>query len=180
MNKTNQIHRAEQNLKLIDGHTIVASKQHKRKTNAHRSSEDVSPTLADYTKPNLNSEFIQQLTEACKLGDADSKQAISNLAPQMAASLKKIKKWENPDIAFELPEGISIVSSNFNPTLALTPHVHDELIEDVLGPMINSPPSTSNLQSEKNYSIDINEACANLHHGYIKESIHYLKMFVHY
>ena len=64
MNKTNQIHRAEQNLKLIEGHTIVAS-NNKRKTSARHSSEAVSATLNEYIKPKLYSEYIQQLSEAC-------------------------------------------------------------------------------------------------------------------
>ena len=165
MNKTNQIHRVERKLKLIEGHSIVASK-HKRKTSALHSSEAVSPTLAGYRKPKMYSEFVKELTDACTLGNEDSKQAISDLAPQVADALKSNEQWENPNVAIEAPPAsISTISSEFDSTKAFTPHIHQELIDNTLGPITITQSCTSK-SDESNNSIDISEACANLIYGH--------------
>ena len=163
MNKASQIHRAEYQLKQIDGHTIVASK-HKRKTFARHSSDTTSSTLTEYSKPKNYSEFVKELTNTCVLGDKDSKEAIMRLAPEMAKTLQLTKpnQWDNPNIAIEVPPtGISIISTDFNAgtSRVLSSDLHDKLIDGTLGPI--SPPTLQQHTNDENVSTEINEAFAN-------------------
>lgn len=57
-------------------------------------------------------EFLTQLEEAVQQGDYDSKCAIEQLAPQMAAALKLENVWDVPPVHFqEIPDQISIVTA---------------------------------------------------------------------
>ena len=68
-----------------------------------------------YTLPATYEVFLDQLTEACQQGDADSKQAIQTLAPHMATTLKEHKQgeqWNNPDVPLDdVPPEIKIITS---------------------------------------------------------------------
>jgi len=88
MNKAQQMQRAEHSLRGITGNTIMASKK-KRKTCAPVSNEpsSVDHLVQEYHLPSTYTEFLQQLKEACKKGNEDSKETIENLAPQMAKTL---------------------------------------------------------------------------------------------
>ena len=101
MNSISQIHTAEHNLKQIDGHSIVASRK-KRQTSAKHSIGDTQ-SEEEYAFPSTYEAFSKQLTDSCKDGDEDSKVAISELAPQMAAVLKKVNEWDNPSLALPPP-----------------------------------------------------------------------------
>ncbi len=94
MNKAAQIHSAEHQLRQIEGNTIVASKK-KRRTNAHRSTDSANEqSYASYIKPNTFQQFVVELNAACSEGDQDAKSTIEELAPEMAATLKKQDEWE--------------------------------------------------------------------------------------
>lgn len=98
MNKATQIHCTEHQLRQIEGNTIVASKK-KQKTSAHCSTDSRNEQLyASYSKPSTFQLFVTQLNEACNEGDQDAKSAIEDLAPEMAAILKKHKDWDRPKI----------------------------------------------------------------------------------
>ena len=60
MNQTLHIQQAEQNLKQISGHTIVASKK-KRVVCAHESCDQASEE--EYTKPETYKEFVEQISD---------------------------------------------------------------------------------------------------------------------
>ena len=159
MNKTNQIYRAEQTLKRIEGNTIVASK-HKRRTHGNHSGEAPSPSIKNYVKPKSYDNFVKELTEACLLGDKDSKDAITSLAPEMTKALKKAKpeQWENPNIAIEeRPSDLSIIADKSASRSAATPSLHEELIDSILGPCsaTQTPPTIEE-------HTGINEALANI------------------
>ena len=123
--------------------------------------------LTDQAKPSTYDQFIKQLEDACLLGDSDSKEAISSLAPQMVTALKKNRKpktdldqWEQPDIAIEGTSDISAISVDYSPSdEVLSPDLYNEIITSILGPQIQS--NESNLSGE-NSPINIDEACANL------------------
>ena len=102
MNKAEQIVRAEHNLKMIAGNSIVASK--KKRTFAKTSREQPHTDAAEYSKPQSYSEFSVQFTQACNCGDEASKEMIEKLIPQMASALKNA----NDD---DLPECMKIISS---------------------------------------------------------------------
>lgn len=74
MNKAEQIVRAEHNLKMIAGNSIVASK--KKRTFAKTSREQPHTDAIEYSKPQSYSEFSVQLTQACNRGDEASKEMI--------------------------------------------------------------------------------------------------------
>ena len=87
MNKANQIHTAEHQLKQIPGNTVVSSKK-KRQTNAHRSMTDQDHThkYTGYTKPGTFELFLTELNNACNEGDEAAKRAIEELAPDIAVT----------------------------------------------------------------------------------------------
>lgn len=162
MNKVNQVHTAEHNLKLIEGHTIVAP-QKKRVTNARSSSDAVSSNLKTYKKPDTYHEYVQQLVEACKKGDEQSKQMISKLAPQMKQKLNEIKEWEVPALALEkTAEPIKLILEPISTVKGVTAAYYNNLMELILGPKPahETHPCNSNAQSPTDH--DVNEASANL------------------
>ena len=159
MNKRFQVHEAEHSLQQIEGNTIIASKK-KRVTSAISSGETASEE--SYIKPSTFDEFIQQLVDATCKGDSDIKSAISELAPEIASTLKSNKDWDSPPIAIDLPEdGVSLVCSAHSSTSASFDH--DKLITCILGPLPNSPPaSPPNSTSDQLSQADTDEAYANL------------------
>ena len=82
MNAAQQIQRSEHSLKRIEGSTIMASKK-KRRTFAAKSNESCTESQSEYILPSSYDAFIAELEEACKLGDADSKTLVEELAPHM-------------------------------------------------------------------------------------------------
>ena len=106
MNKALQISQAEHNLKQIEGNTIVASKK-KRKIYSKTSSES-SVTAADYTLPDIYSDF-DDLEEAYNKDDEDSKELIERLVPEMAKLLKVSKQWDHTDAPFDTKPDIDFV-----------------------------------------------------------------------
>lgn len=160
MNQVSQIHKAEHALQLIDGHSIVTSKKKRltcstKSTDVSRSSEEIER----YVKPKKYSDFVKQLIEATKMGDEDSKRAISDLAPQMTDVLKKNKEWDYPTIAIEdSKEKPPLLADSSAQILGIALDKFDTLIEGILGPKPNSlvyPPTG-------HASVDVDEACANL------------------
>ena len=155
---TSQIHTAEHNLKQIDGHSIVASKK-KRQMSARHSTSD-TPSDEQYTFPSTYEAFCKQLSDACKEGDEDSKAAISQLAPYMAAALKEVQEWENPRLALsQPPSGLKLVTA-LNQTI--TPWTEEDLqdaMDSILGPAPEIP-----LPSRDEHTLtnaDIEQAYAN-------------------
>ena len=74
---------------------------------------------AGYTKLEVYQEFIEQLTEACLLGDEDSKLPISELAPELSATLQQHNEWDSPSISVDpSPSSLSLVGSSDYPILA--------------------------------------------------------------
>ncbi len=101
-------------------------------------------------------EFQKQLEDACSSDDADSKKAFSDLAPQMAAALKKTHDWDAPTIPIDSPpETISIISGQL-PTSIPTPVDFNALIHSILGPI---PPQTTSTELS---NADMHEAYANI------------------
>ena len=116
MIKTLLIHQAEHNLKQIRGNTIVASRK-KRVTCQVQQSD--SHSQAGYTKLEVYQEFIEQLTEAYLLGDEDSKLPISELAPELSATLQQHNELDSPSISVDpSPSSLSLVGSSDYPILA--------------------------------------------------------------
>ena len=141
MNQTLQVYQAEHNLKQIPGHTIVASKK-KRVQCAQQSSDRCSEQ--EYTKPEQYQDFVKQLADACLEGDEDSRLAISQLAPEMIAMLKKNNEWDSPKISIDPPpSNLSLVSDHAT-LIACTPQMFDNLIDKVLGSetIVPNPNST--------------------------------------
>ena len=113
----------------------------------------------EYTKPEQYQDFVKQLADACLEGDEDSRLAISQLAPEMTAMLKKNNEWNSPKISIDPPpSNLSLVSDHATLT-ACTPQMFDNLIDKVLGSetIVPNPNST---QSHLTNS-DIAEAYAN-------------------
>ena len=160
MNQTLQIHQAEHNLKQIPGNTIVASKK-KRATCAKYSQSD-NQSQAGYTKPEVYQEFVDQLIEACLLGDEDSKLAISQLATEMSATLQLHNEWDSPNISVDPPPpSLSLVGSSDFPIVArFATEDFVKLIDAVLGKDHISGNTVSIHQDLANS--DIAEAYANL------------------
>ena len=71
MNKAQQIHRAEYFLHGVQGNTIIAAKK-KRKIFA-TTSKEISNKNQEYQLPATYKSFLDELTNACKSGDEDSK-----------------------------------------------------------------------------------------------------------
>lgn len=160
MNTVSQVQKAEHALKMIDGHSIVASKK-KRLTCARTSTDKASERIDTYTKPEKYSEFIEQLVAATKLGDSDSKKIISELAPQMADTLKKEKEWDNPTLAIEVPKDVHLLDDNGAQVLGL--EKFNELIEEILGP-VPMALGDQRAQNAGMHSVvnDVDEVLANL------------------
>ena len=158
MNQTLQVHQAEQKLKQISGHTIVASKK-KRVVCAHQSCDQASEE--EYTKPDTYKEFVEQLMQACMDGDEDSKVAITQLAPEMASVLKMSSEWDSPNIGIDLPPSdMSTVTAAVCTTSTCTQQLFDILVEKILGSTTNTT-SASNADSTQLTYPDIAEAYAN-------------------
>lgn len=85
MNKANQIHKAEHELKQIPGNTVVACRK-KRKTCAHKSVTDKNneSEYESYVKPSNFEQFVSQLNDACNDGEQAAKKVIEELAPDIA------------------------------------------------------------------------------------------------
>ncbi len=149
MNKTSQIHRAEHELKLIDGNSVVASKKKRKTCSRHSKTDNPSDSHELYTLPSTYPEFVEQLKKACLHAGRcmGSQKYIHDLAPQMAAALKLAKEWDNPRIAIEAPPSkMSIIASISDSTPTINFDLYDELIESVLGPhQTNSNSSHSNI-----------------------------------
>ena len=162
MNSTSQIHTAEHNLKQIDGHSIVASKKKRQTSARHSTSDTPSDEHLHYTFPSTYDAFCEQLSEACQEGDGDSKTAISQLAPHMAAALKKAKEWDNPTVALPPPP------SNLNLITALnqkiTPWTEEDLqdaMDSILGPAPEVPLPSPSQDEYTLTNADIEQAYAN-------------------
>lgn len=95
MNSMMQINTAKHELQKVQGCPIVATKK-KRVTQAPSSCSDVHNDTSGYTKPLPYNKFLAELDEACDKGDADAKQVIEELAPEMARFLKQKKEWKSP------------------------------------------------------------------------------------
>lgn len=78
----------------------------------------------------------------------------------MAKSLKSAdpEQWISPNIAIEKPENIPIIEYDHVSTTCPISELHDQLIEQVLGPVAASQPSNSS----NGHNDDIHEAFANL------------------
>ena len=81
--------------------TVLWHPRKKRQTSAKHSTHDTGSNDV-YVFPSTYEDFCKQLVTACRDGDEDSKQAISDLAPHMATALKEAKEWDDPSLA--LPE----------------------------------------------------------------------------
>lgn len=162
MNTAQQIQRSEHFLSTIEGNSIVATKK-KRKTFAARSNESPSQSNSmEYALPSTYKAFMTELQEACKNGDTDSKNAIQQLAPQMAAVLIKHNQWLQPDIPFDaFLDNVNIIS-NTDDVHALSEHFISELITQELGPLNcrNIGTETTSNASEQ-LTDDSNQALAN-------------------
>ena len=159
MNSTSQIHIAEHNLKQIDGHSIVASKK-KRQTSAKYSTSD-TPTDVQYTFPSTYEAFCKQLNESCKEGDNDSKAVISELAPYMAAALKKVNEWDNPSLALSPPPSDLKLVTVLNEKI--TPWTEEDL-QDAMDSILGPAPEVDPLLSQDEQTLtnaDIEQAYAN-------------------
>ena len=156
MNRTDQIQKAEHVLKQIPGHTIVASKK-KRETCARESvTDDVSEE--EYFKPGTYSEFVKQLSDACKESNEESKLVITQLAPHMVAILKEKNEWDSPTITIEpLPSNLSLLAEGV-PLAAPAGQDLDCLIDRILGPSNTVPVTHPDDQNGSN----IADAYANL------------------
>ena len=160
MNKAQQIQRAEHVLRGITGNSIVASKK-KRKTYAAASNEPSSndQSTQDYHLPPTYKDFLDELKEACQKGDEDSKKMIESLAPQMAATLKEGKQWEEPDVPLEdVPDNIHIVSSIQDVNIVMGDFISD-IITRELG--VNSLDTELSNTTGNSISDDSNQALAN-------------------
>ena len=158
MNQTLQVHQAEQNLKQISGHTIVASKK-KRVVCAHESCDQASEE--EYTKPETYKEFVEQIMQACMDGDEDSKVAITQLAPDMASVLKTISEWDSPNVGIDLPpSNMSVVTAAVYTPSTCTQQLLESLIEKILGSSTYSTPASNRDSTQLTYP-DITEAYAN-------------------
>ena len=159
MNSTAQIHTAEHNLKQIDGHSIVASKK-KRQTSAKHSTTD-TPTDVQYTFPSTYEAFCKQLDESCKHGDDDSKAVISELAPYMAAALKKVKEWDNPILALSPPPPDLKLVTVLNEKI--TPWTEEDM-QDAMDSILGTTPEADAILPQDEQALtnaDIEQAYAN-------------------
>ena len=82
LNKINQIKGAEHTLKVVEGNTICSTK-HRQLTNAKSSGEDSTHHEQSYGNPTLHSDFLSKLLVACEKGDAQSKDLLKDLAPNL-------------------------------------------------------------------------------------------------
>ena len=129
------------NLKQVDGHTIVASKK-KRQTCAKSSNSD-SPSNEVYTLPKTFNQFCKELEDACSEGDEDSKKAIAELAPEIERSLKEVKEWDNPSVPISPPHAslrrlTTLDSGELTTPDAYTAEEIDLIISSILGPVTDS------------------------------------------
>ena len=136
----------------------MASKK-KRKSFATRSSEADSDSQSNYTLLSTYIEYIAQLEEACQQGDADSKEVIEQLAPQMAATLKFKNLWETPPVPLEdVPPQISIVT-DLNQLSPPDPDFMTVLNTRELGPISSTEVSRPGYLLQED---DSNQAIVNL------------------
>ena len=138
---------------------MVAAKK-KRKTFAAKSNESTRESNSEeYVLPSTYKEFMIELQKASVKGDVDSKNAIKQLAPQMATVLIKHNQWFHPDIPFDdIPDNVKIVC-DIDDVNALDDHFISELIAHELGPVSCSDACTETTAEEVND--DLNQAFAN-------------------
>ena len=149
MNKAQQMQRAEHFLQGVEGNSIVAAKK-KRKTFAKVSKEtptsSSSSSNQEYYLPPTYEKFSDELKDACKSGDSDSKKMIEKLVPQMAEVLKKGEQWEDPDVPLDdVPKNIQIVTSLKSVNIEVN---IDDIINKELSAMVSTEPDTATLTND--------------------------------
>ena len=131
MNKAVQVSSVEHELKKVEGNTIVTSKK-RRKIYAKESADAPSTALSSYMKPDTYNELVNNLTEACRQGEAEAKEVVEKLAPHMAKTLKDKNKWGIP---IEHKSDVTLIKANKSEIISNSPLLHDKLIDSLLGPL---------------------------------------------
>ena len=78
---------------------------------------------------------MKELSDACRLGEAEAKKVIETLSPHMAKKLKDQKKWEKPSIAIECASSIELVKASKLEIAVHSALPHDDIIFSLLGPL---------------------------------------------